>query len=167
MLFIIVEVGCGLWRSSVPTPSCKAGPTSKLHWAESCSFLNIAKNGDSTIFLCSLIRHFTALTVNVFSLSSDQNLLCCNLCLLTFILLLCISEESFLHLPIRHLQTAVSPSLLSAEQTQLSQPVLTCHTPASACSGCVLLDSLQHVNDFFVLGKPYLKTVVEMQSHSC
>lgn len=146
MLFIIVQVGRGLWRSSGPTPPCQAGPTSKLHWAESCPFLNITKNGDSTTFLCSLIQHFTALRVNVFSLS-DQNLSCCNLCLLTFILSLCISEESFLHLPIRHLQIAVS--LLSAEQTQLSQPVLVCHTPASAGSGCMLLDSLQHVNNFW------------------
>lgn len=102
---------------------------------------------------------------------SDQNLSCCNLSLLTFILLLCTSEESSLHLPIRYLQTAVKScpesSLLHAEQFQLSQPTLACHAPASARSDCMLLDSIQHANDFFVLGKLQLDLVLEMQSNNC
>lgn len=60
--------------------------------------------------------------------------------------LLCISEESSLHLPVRYLQTAVRPvqSFLFVLDRLSSLSLSFCvMLPASAHSGCVLLDSLQ------------------------
>lgn len=77
-------------------------------------------------------------------------------------------SPSSLHPPLRYLYTLIRPSLLQAEQSQLSPPFLTremLHSLHHLCS--LSLDSLQYVHLFLVLGSPEMDSALRLWPYQC
>ena len=117
-------------------------------------FLNIFKDGDSTTPLDNLCQCSVSLTAKQCFLIFRWSHLCFSVCPLPLVLLLDTTEKSLapssLHPPFRRLCTLMrfpKPSLLQAEQSRLSWPLLIGEMLLSLHHLCgPLLDSPQYVS---------------------
>lgn len=124
-----------------------------LDYLQGWRFHNLSMQHSNCVFLLYLIR--------ISLVSAD------------FHPLLCISEDSSLHLPVRYLQTAVRPvqsslfmldrlSSLSLSLCVMLQPLL---QPLLLL--CLCAAGFTPVHSDFVLWKPQLETILDLQSHNC
>ncbi|KAK4825361.1 hypothetical protein QYF61_026880 [Mycteria americana] len=124
--------------------------------------LNVSRNGASTTSLGNLFQCFITLTVRNFFLTSSLNLPSFSLKPLPLVL----SEWVLLKILEGFNKVSPQPSLLQAEQPQLSQPVLVGEVlqPSDHFHGPPL-DPLQQLHVLLVLRAPELDAVLQVGSH--
>lgn len=94
----VVKFGRDLWLSSAPISPLKQGHLHLLPRTMSEGFLNISKNGDSTISLGKLCQCCVTLTVEKSSLIFRGSLLSFSFCSLSLVPFTTIIPAFFLHL---------------------------------------------------------------------
>ncbi|KAK4825808.1 hypothetical protein QYF61_002413 [Mycteria americana] len=120
--------------------------------------LNVSRGGTSTTSLGNLHQCFTTLIVKNFFLISSLNLPSFTLKPLPLVL----SQQAPLKILKGCNKVSLQPSLLQAEQPQLSQPVFTAQVLQPSDHFCgPPLDSLQQVHVFPVLRAPELDAVLQ------
>ncbi|KAK4812466.1 LOW QUALITY PROTEIN: hypothetical protein QYF61_026459 [Mycteria americana] len=134
----------------------------RLLRARSNLTLNVARDGASTASLGNLGQCLTTLIVKNFFLKSSLNLPSLSL----KPLLLVLSQQALLKILAGCYKVSPQPSLLQAEQPQLSQPVLVGEVlqPSHHFRGPPL-DPLQQLHVLLVLRDPELDTVLQVGSH--
>ena len=144
-------------------PPAKAVPYSRLHRKASTWVLSISRGGDCTTSLGSLCQDSVTLPVKKFFLIFVWNFLCSSCpfsCHWTPL------KRVWPHPVTPAIQMFINsdkPSLLQAEQSQVSQPFLVqemLQAPHHFCDP--LLDSFQQFLVFLELGSPELDTVDQM-----
>ncbi|KAK4816767.1 hypothetical protein QYF61_022765 [Mycteria americana] len=120
--------------------------------------LNVSRDEVSTASLGNLFQCFTTLIIKDFSLISSLNLLSFSLKPLTLVLLL----QALLKILKGCIKVSPEPSLLQAEQPQLSQPFLIGEVLQPSHHFCgPPLDLLQQLHVFPVLRAPELDAVLQ------
>ncbi|KAK4810857.1 hypothetical protein QYF61_008829 [Mycteria americana] len=124
--------------------------------------LNVSRDGASTTSLGNLFQCLTTLTVKDFFLKASLNLPSLSLKPLFLVL----SQQALLKILEGCYKVSPQPSLLQAEQPQLSQPVLVGEVlqPSDHFHGPPL-DSLQQLHVLLVLRAPELDAVLQVRSH--
>ncbi|KAK4810863.1 hypothetical protein QYF61_008835 [Mycteria americana] len=124
--------------------------------------LNVSRDGASTTSLGNLFQCLTTLTVKDFFLKASLNLPSLSLKPLFLVL----SQQALLKILEGCYKVSPQPSLLQAEQPQLSQPVLVGEVlqPSDHLHGPPL-DSLQQLHVLLVLRAPELDAVLQVRSH--
>ena len=163
----MVEVGGDLGGHLVGAPCSARATLSLLSRTVSRQLLNISEGGDSTTALGKLCQCLVTPAVKKWFLMFRGNLPCFSWCPLPLVLALGTTKRSLaptpLHPPLRYLYTLIrsapEPSLLQAQQSQLSQPFLICQMLQPLCHLCgPLLGPLQYVHVSLVLRSPELDT---------
>ncbi|KAK4808555.1 hypothetical protein QYF61_009858 [Mycteria americana] len=123
---------------------------------------NVSRDGASTTSLGNLFQCLTTLIVKNFFLKSSLNLPFLSL----KPLLLVLSQQALLKLLEGFYKVSRQPSLLQAEQPQLSQPVLVGEVLQPSDHFCgPPLDPLQQLHVLLVLRAPELDAVLQLWSH--
>ncbi|KAK4833105.1 LOW QUALITY PROTEIN: hypothetical protein QYF61_027771 [Mycteria americana] len=142
-------------------PLARAG-TSLTRSAPSNLTSNVSRDGASTTSLGNLFQCLTTLIVKNFFLKSSLNLPSLSL----KPLLLVLSQQALLKILEGCYKVSLEPSLLQAEQPQLSQPVPRGEVlqPSDHFLGPPL-DPLQQLHVLLVLRAPELDAVLQVRSH--